>query len=204
MFGFFEKKVKKEDFEQHKKAVQTALGNAKQDILNVSEWVKHLDKRDGDIKREILDINSEISTMKDEVEQLKELISVVGNPGLFKQRQTAVGKQTAVYAVQKAVQTTVQTAFFDRLSASERALVMILLNSDLKLSYEDLAAMMGKDENTIRGQINTIKQKFEGVIFEQVEKNNKKRLYIPDKIKEKLFKKVKVRVNNMKKGESSG
>ena len=37
---------------------------------------------------------------------------------LFKQRQTAKHKQTAVYDVQTAVQTTVQAAFFTKLSIS--------------------------------------------------------------------------------------
>jgi hypothetical protein len=71
---------------------------------------------------------------------------------------------------------------------------MILLNSDMKLSYEDLGAMMGKDPATVRGQINGVKQKCEGLIEEQIEKNNKKRLFIPEKLRNTLLKKVKVRV----------
>jgi hypothetical protein len=42
---------------------------------------------------------------------------------------------------------------------------------EMKLSYEDLALMLGKEKSTIRGQINTIKQKSEGLIEEITEKN---------------------------------
>ena len=78
------------------------------------------------------------------------------------------------------------------------------VNNDLKLSYEDLAAMLGKTKSTIRGQINSIKQKSEGVIEEYTEKNGKKRVYIPEETKEKLLKKAKVRVQIDKKGSKRG
>jgi hypothetical protein len=64
----------------------------------------------------------------------------------------------------------------------------------MKLSYDDLAAMLQKERSTIRGQINTIRQKSEGLIEESIEKNGKKRVFIPEEIKEKLIKKQKVRV----------
>ena len=194
MFGWFSKKVKKDEFYSHKQAVQTALNSAKQDVQNLNKWVGHLNNTDSGIKQDIDDIFEEISTIKSEFEDLKNVVSILGNPKLFKQRQTAGYKQTAVQAVQNGVQTAVQSSFLDRLSITERAIVMILLNTDMKLSYDDLAAMMGKDRATIRGQMNRIKQKSEGLVYEQIEKNNKKRLYIPKKLKEALLKKVKVRV----------
>ncbi len=194
MFDWFGKKVKKEEFNNHKVAVQTALNSAKQDVLNLSKWVKHLDNVDSGLKQDVDDIFEEIASIKSEVEDLKNMVAILGNPRVFKQQQTAVYKQTADYAVQNSVQTAVQSSFLDRLSITERAIVMILLNTDMKLSYDDLAAMMGKDRATIRGQVNRIKQKSEGLIFEQIETNNKKRLYIPKKTKEILLKKVKVRV----------
>jgi len=201
MFDWLFKKVKKDEFEQHKGAVQTALNNVKQDMHSLSTWIKHLDKQDSDIKNEVGGINSEISSIKNELEEIKNLISEKKEQEiepLFKQRQTTKHKQTAVYDVQTAVQTAVQAAFFTKLSVSEKALVMILVNSDMKLSYEDLAAMMGKDTATIRGQINAIRQKVEGLIEEQIERNNKKRLFIPDKMKAILLRKVKVRQNRPK------
>jgi septal ring factor EnvC (AmiA/AmiB activator) len=190
------KKVKKEEFDTHKEAVQTALNSVKQDFAHVSKWIKHLDQQDSNIKKEFNDIKEDLASIKNEIEELKEILEEPKkkeNSMMFKQGQTAQRKQTAVYDVQTAVQTTVQAAFFNKLSVSEKAIVMILVNSDLKLSYEDLGAMTGKDSTTIRGQINTIRQKCPGLIEEQIERNNKKRLYIPEKIKGILLKRVKVR-----------
>ena len=73
------------------------------------------------------------------------------------------------------------------------------MNSDMKLSYEDLALLLGKERSTIRGQINAIKQKSEGLIYEMSEKNGKKRVFVPDEIKEKLAKYAKVRVSKGRK-----
>ena len=64
----------------------------------------------------------------------------------------------------------------------------------MRLSYDDLAAMLGKERSTIRGQINSIKQKSESLIEENIEKNGRKRVYIPENMKEKIIKKTKVRV----------
>jgi len=197
MFWFFDSKVKKEEFERHKSAVQAALNNAKGDVLNLSKWVKHLNNSDSELKDDVKDVYDELSTIKTEVEELKNMVSLALGPKLRKKIsavQAADDKQTAVYAVQNAVQATVQASFLDRLSLSERTLVMILLNTDMKLSYDDLAAMVSKDSTTVRGQINSIKQKCEGLIEEQIEKNNKKRLFIPEKLRNTFLKRVKVRV----------
>ena len=202
MLSLFRRKVKKEEFEEHKKAVQTALNSAKGDVVNLSKWVEHLDNTDSGLKGDIDDVYEELATVKNELEELKNMVSLAINPKLLRKNSAvpaAVGKQTAVFGVQNAVQSTVQTDFLDRLSISERSLVMILLNSEMKLSYEDLGAMMGKDSTTIRGQINNIKQKCDGLLAEQIEKNNKKRLYIPDKLKDSLLKRVRVRAKNKQK-----
>ena len=198
MFNWMFKKVKKEEFDTHKEAVQTALNSVKQDMANVSKWIKHLEQQDSSIKKDVQEIVQDFSSIKEDLEKLKEMIGqqkndFEGSP--IKQNQTARHKQTPVYDVQTAVQTTVQAAFFNKLSLSEKAIVMILVNSDMKLSYEDLGAMTGKDSTTIRGQINTIRQKCPGIIEEQIEKNNKKRLFIPDKIKGILLRKAKIRQN---------
>jgi len=198
-------KVKKEEFEQHKGAVQTALNSVKQDFADVSKWIKHLHEQDSGIKNDVDMVMDEVATIKNELEEIKEMLSERKNAEaapLFKQRQTAIHKQTPVYDVQTAVQTTVQAAFFTKLSTSEKAIVGILLNSDMKLSYEDLAAMMGKDTATLRGQVNSIKQKCAGMIEDYIEKNGKKRLFIPDKIKDLMLKKAKIRSNRVKRAES--
>ncbi len=201
MFDWFKKKVHKQEFDTHKGAVQTALNSVKQDMDDIGKWIKHLHEQDSAVKKDVVRIMGELSSIKFELEEIKEAISNSEKretEPLFKQRQTAKHKQTAVYDVQTAVQTTVQAAFFTKLSISEKAIIGILLNSEMKLSYDDLAAMMGKDTATIRGQVNSIKQKCEGLIEEQIEKNNKKRLFIPDKMRGILLKKVKVRQNSSK------
>jgi hypothetical protein len=73
----------------------------------------------------------------------------------------------------------------------------------MNLSYEDLAALLGKDRSTIRGQINSIKQKNRGIIEESLEVNGKKRLYIPEEVKSLILKSVKVKVK-VKKGRKKG
>ena len=202
MFDFFSKKVKKEEFEQLKQAVQTGFNSVKQDVGNTSKWIKHLNSNDSQLKDEIFELRGEIASMKDELENLKNVLDVIGNKQVFKQRQTVFNKQTAVQGVLNSVQTGVQTGFLDNLSATERAIIYVLLNSsdsDMKLSYEDLASMLGKSKATIRGQINAIRQKSEGLIEEVISDSNKKRVFIPEKVKEMLLKKGKVRVKNNKK-----
>lgn len=193
MFGFFTKKAEKREVEELKRAVQTGFNSAKHDINSMSTWIRHLDDKDSKLKNDISEIYSEIATIKEEIENLKNVLSIVGEKPVFKQKQTVFNKQTPVYGVLNTVQTGVQTAFLDNLSATERAIIFVLLNSEMKLSYEDLAAMLGKRKATIRGQINTIKQKSEGLVEEIIGENNKKRVYIPDRVREVLLKSKKIR-----------
>ena len=203
MFGWFKKKVEKEEFDELQQGVQTAFSKIRDDISNTSTWIKHLDEMEGQRDDEISDIYEELSTIRSELENVKNMIDILGNTKSFKQRQTVFNKQTAVGGVQTAVQTAVQSTFLDNfldnLSITERAIVWVLLNSDMKLSYDDLAAMLGKERATIRGQVNSIKQKSEGLVGEQIEKNNKKRFFIPEKVKNTMLKKVKVRIKRGRK-----
>lgn len=196
MFNWLFKKENKQDLDEHKQAVQTALNKVKQDMDHVGKWLKHLNETDSDLKKDVEDMKDDLHSIKKEMEEIKEMLKQPVEEKvvqIVKQPQTARVKQTADYGVQTAVQTGVQAAFFERLSASEKTLVGILLSSDMKLSYEDLAVMTGKDPTTVRGQVNTIKQKAAGLIEEQVEKNGKKRLFVPEKIKGILLKRVKTR-----------
>lgn len=202
MFGWFKKKGEDEELKQLRQAVQTGFNRVKQDFSNTSEWIKHLEDSREKQDDEISDIYEELSSIRSEIESLKNIIDILGNKKLFKQPQTVLAKQTAVGVVQTDVQTAVQSTFMDNfldnLSITERAIVWVLLNSDMKLSYDDLAAMLGKERATIRGQVNSIKQKSEGLVEEQIGKNNKKRFYIPDRVKGILLKKAKVRVKRGK------
>jgi len=193
MFNFFKKKVEKEEFEVLKEGVQTGFNSVKQDMGDVSKWIKHLNSNENELKNEITELQEEIATVREELENVKNIVSIVGNREVFKQRQTMFNKQTVFKGVLNTVQTGVQTAFLDKLSTTERAIIFVLINSDMKLSYEDLAAMLGKRRATIRGQINSIKQKSEGLIEEIISKNNKKRVFIPERIKTLLLKTQKTR-----------
>ena len=144
MFNFFVKKAEKREVDELKQAVQTGFNSVKQDIGDTSKWIKHLDSNDGALKEDVIELKEELATVKEELENLKNLVSIVGNKEVFKQAPTVFNKQTVFKGVLNSVQTGLQTVFLDKLSTTERAIVYILLNSDLKLSHADLAAMLGK------------------------------------------------------------
>ncbi len=200
MFWFFSRK---KEVGQLKEDTKRGFDSVKKDIHAVSGWIKHLDSEREMQKRELEELKEDLSSIKTEIEGIKNIISFMNDPknsGVFKTPKQVFNKQTAVYPVQTAVQTAVQTPNLDQFSISERAILWVLLNSELKLSYDDLAAVLGKERATIRGQINAIKQKG-GIIEEVVEKSGKKRVYIPEEMKEKLLKKAKVSIKRRKKSK---
>jgi biotin operon repressor len=204
MFWWNSKKRVEELSEKTEKSFQMV----KHDIEEVGKWIKHLDSRDKQLFDKFYLIKEEIATLKEEIESLREGMEMTvekdKDKRLFK-KLPVLDKQTAVEDVQSIVQTAVQTdsilGILKRLSGNERVLILTLLNSDMKLSYEDLALLLGKERSTVRGQINSIKQKSEGVIQEITEKNGKKRVYIPEEIKEKMQKYAKVRGKGKEKGD---
>ncbi len=196
MFGFF---TRKKEVEKIKEDTKNSFESVKKDITAVSGWIKHLDSEKEIQKKDIIDLKDDLSTIKEELEGLKNILSMMNElktNSLFKTPNKVFNKQTAVYPVQTAVQTAVQTPNLSQFSITERAILLVLLNSDMKLSYDDLATMLQKERSTIRGQINAIKQKSEGIIEESIERNGKKRVFIPEEVKEKLLKKQKVRVRS--------
>ena len=193
----------KKEVEKLKDETRVSFNAVKEDINSLSEWIKHLNTEDDTHKQAASDLNVRLSSIEDEIEGIKNLLAFMDgkySKRLFKQRGNKIDKQTAVEGVQGGVQTAVQTGEIASLSVMERALIYVLLNTDMKLSYDDLASMMGKTRATVRGQINSIKQKSESLIEEIIERNGKKRVFIPEDIKEKLLKSVKVRVK--KRGKS--
>ena len=190
----------KKEIEQVKEETKKGFESVKKDVLSVSGWIKHLDSEKNLHKKEIEEIKEVLSSIKEDVEGLKNIVSVMNElktNRVFKTPKQSFEKQTPVYTVQTGVQTGVQTPNLNQFSVTERAILWVLLNSEMKLSYDDLAAMLGKERSTIRGQINAIKQKSE-IIEEEIEKNGKKRVFIPEEIKEKMLKKTKVRVKDNK------
>jgi len=197
MFGW----LFKDKTEKIEENVRKGFSDVRKDIDVAGKWIKHLDKQDKQLFDMIYSLREELSSVKSDIEGLREGVEIAveeeKNKQVFK-KLPVLDKQTGVSGVQKAVQTAVQTGnFYDilkGLSANERLVVFTLMNSDMKLSYEDLAMLLGKERSTVRGQINSIKQKTEGLIEEISEKNGKKRVYVPEEIRQKLQKYAKVMV----------
>jgi len=199
MFGWF---FKKKEVENLKEDTKRGFESVKKDINSVSAWIKHLESEKNLQRMEIEEIKNILSSVNNEIDGLKNVVSIMNElkpKGKFQTPKQLFDKQTGVYAVQTGVQTAVQTPNFDQFSVTERAIIWVLLNSEIMLSYDDLSALLGKERSTIRGHLNRIKQKSNGLIDESIEKNGKKRVFIPNELKEKLLKKVKVRVKKGKK-----
>ena len=195
----------KKEVNKVKEEIKNSFDFVKKDISSVSGWIKHLDSEKNLHKKEIEGIKDVLSSIQSELDGLKNVFAMMNELKTSKKFQThkqPSNKQTTVYAVQTGVQTGVQTLNLDQFSVTEKAIIWVLLNSDMRLSYDDLAALLGKEKSTIRGQINSIKQKSENLISEGIEKNGKKRVFIEEDIKEKLLKKSKVRVIKSKKNKN--
>ncbi len=181
--------------------IKQGFSTVKRDIEVIGKWIKHLESQDKQLFDAILEVHRDLSTIKNDIRELQERaekLSLAADEQQLLAPTAVYDKQTAVGAVGNAVQTAVQTGsfynIFKNLSANERLVLFTLMNSDMKLSYEDLALLLGKEKSTIRGQVNAIKQKCGELIQEISEKNGKKRVFVPDEIKEKLAKYAKVRV----------
>ena len=188
----------KKEVKKLKGEIALSFDSVKQDFNKVGKWIDHFDEKKTYHEREIEALKEVVSGLQNDFEELKDLFSFFGG-GLSKQPQTLSNKQAKAVYVQTPVQTPVQAGILSNLTTMERAIVWALLNSDMKLSHEDLSALLGKSKSTIRGQINSIKQKDEDLIIEIREANGKKRLYIPEKMRGIIIKNVKVRVNQGKK-----
>ena len=183
---------------------EKSFSAVKKDMDAVGKWVKHLDSNDKQLFDVVFSLKQDISTLNEEIAAIREGIELAveeqRNKQVFK-RLPVLGKQTSVEDVQKTVQTAVQTdniyGILKGLSGNERLIVFTLLNSEMKLSYEDMALLLGKERSTVRGQINAIKQKTDGLIQEIVESNGKKRVFIPNEVKSKMQKYAKGRMGKL-------
>lgn len=197
---------RKKEIERIEEQTRQSFEAVKQDLNKTGDWLKHLNNRDEGLKHELNVLKEELSSMRDDLEGVKNALifsNISASRRKIKQGKQLFIEQAGVQAVQNGVQTAVQTADLHQLSVMERAIVWILLNSDMKLSYDDLAAMTGKSRATVRGQVNSIKKKIEDLISENMESGGKKRLYIEENIKNKVLKNAKVRVGKSKKSRKS-
>jgi hypothetical protein len=190
--------------EEPSSEIKESFNTVKQDIHHISGWIKHLNEKNKHHDERFEHLMEEIMKIKEDIDGIKNQVFMFkhsSNPPIFKHQQTSTPKQTPVQSVQTGVQTGVQTPFFDEivsgLSQTERLIVWILLNSEVRLSCEDIATLLGKQKNTVRGQINSIKQKCGNVISESLE-GSKKRYYLADEVRENMIKNLKNRSKRVK------
>jgi hypothetical protein len=202
-FLWFGRKKKIEDSEK----IKGSFESVKKDIAKISTWIRHLDSTDDEQEAKISAVYDQILQIRQDIDGIKGFISFFDtrvSGRAFKQPKQVFDKQTAVWGVQTGVQTAVQTAILRSLTSNERLIVWTLANNtneSMKLSCEDIAVLLGKESATIRGQINNIKLKTNGVVNESLEKSGKKRYYMEEKMKEMLLKSAKVRVRNRENAE---
>lgn len=195
MFDWFKKR---DTDNKLKEEIHKSFDSVKQDFAKVGQWISHFDVKHETHSEELESIKKQIFVMQNDLQEIKDFISLFGTK-ISKQQQALLNKQQGVVEAQTVVQTAVQTNNLENLTLMERAIVWTLVNSENKLSYEDIAVLLGKEKSTIRGQINAIKQKSEGLIEESRELTGKKRLYVPEEMKQIILKNAKVRVKNSKK-----
>ena len=198
-FLWWGRKKEDEKITNLKAEIHDSFDDVKHDMGKISKWIRHLDSKDDDQEAKIEAIYSQIGQIREDVDGIKSFVSFFDTrlaSRLFKHKQELFNKQTAVQGVQTPVQTAVQTAMLRGLTGNERLIVWTMLNTDLKLSYEDIAVLLGKEKSTIRGQINNIKQKSGGLISEILERSGKKRYYVEDRVKEMMLKKAATKQAN--------
>ena len=190
VFRFFRKGKDTEDkFSNLHNSLNDSFSKIKDDMDSVGEWIKHLDKHKGDHRNRLSHFDSRLKVVEEFMYNLMEQSPL---EEVSKQEQTAVRpKQTASVSKQlskqqTAVQTDIEKSLFS-LTAMERTVVWSLLNTDLLLSYGDLERILGKDQSTVRGQINNIKRKIPELILEKSESNGKKRFCIDEDRKREIM-----------------
>jgi hypothetical protein len=194
---------KKEDDEKwqylHSK-LEISFKNIKRDFKNMADWISHFDVSKKSHSEKIKDLDERLKTIEILLKDKQEFLDLdrlsKQTPVRFK--RTSVRVQTAVQTARGGVQTGELSVILKSLTMMERALVWTLLNTNLKLNYNDLSLVMGKDRSTIRGQVNNIKRKSEDLIREIVESDGSKRFYISEDIKNTFLKQVKKELRGRK------
>jgi DNA-binding CsgD family transcriptional regulator len=205
---------KRRDVEEKLSGLHDSLNDSfskiKDDMGSVGEWIKHFDQTKETHHSKMENLDTRLRSVEEFVMNLMEQSPVKEvSKQLSKQEQTAVRpNQTDSVSKQvfeqpskqqEVVQTDIEKALIS-LTAMERALVWSLLNTDILLSYEDMGRILGKDQSTVRGQINNIKRKIPGLIEEKSEDTGKKRYYVNEGKKRDIL--VKYTGKRAKKVES--
>ena len=178
--------IKKKRFLKLEQDVEQAFKEVKKDFKRVASWIEFIEeelKSSEKGKKRLDEVEAAIKRI-DEGQRFLE-------GGKLNSPKQDKHKQQTVVHVQTAVQTPVQTEKIKELTVNERMIVWALLNTESRMSHEDLSKILGKNKSTIRGQINTIKKKEPNLIEESLEISGKKRLYISEKSKKRVIKVIK-------------
>lgn len=184
----------KKRFLKLEKDVEQAFHEVKKDFKKVASWIDFIEgelKKNEELTEKVLLIENTIKKW----EEQEDFINLASQTNTNKHKQTPKNKQQTAVHVQTAVQTAVQTDKIGQLTPNERMILWALLNTETRLSHEDLATLLGKNKSTIRGQINTIKKKNPTIIQEFLEPTGRKRIYIPEKYKKNIIKVIKKQKN---------
>lgn len=198
VFGKKEDKHEKKWKDLHEK-LDNSFVNIKKDAVNFSKWINHLHTKKEEHHSRISTIERKLYKIEEMIEELsKKQIFLEQSKQLFKHKQPNSRLKQLAVGVQTGVQTANLTDLKEisivlkNLTVMERAVVWVLLNTDLKMSYEDISVTLGKDKSTVRGQLNNIKRKSESLISESTEySTGKKRYFIHDEIKNELLKDIR-------------
>jgi len=210
---------KKRDVEIEKKfsdlhnALDNSFVNIKKDVHDISKWLHHFKGKHDVHEKKFSLINYRISNIEEALEEIQNSWTAVQTaiqtgelskhehtntrPNGHLEASKQVSKQEKMESESLSIVERLR-----KLTVMERAVVWALLNTDLKLSYDDLSVALGKDKSTLRGQINNIKTKSEGLIEEYAEKDGKKRFFISEKSKSELLKGIGRREQVAKKSKS--
>lgn len=176
-------------------SLEQSFLNIRRDLHGVGDWISHFKNKHDDHDEKLKWLDKRVKDIEGTVNELRSVWTSVQTPvqtaTLSKQIQTDSCPNTCpsvskhLSKQQKKIETINQ---LKNLTMMERALVWVLLNTDLKLSYEDLSIALGKDQSTLRGQINSVKNKSGGLIRETSEREGKKRFFVDEKVKNEILK----------------
>jgi len=203
-FFWFRKKEDNldEKFKELHSGLKSSFSNIKKDFEHVMSRVDHLHLKKDEHHDKLDKLDKRLREIETFFELMKEKEAEFIHKGTLSKQAVQTG-QTGV--VRTAVQTPVfQTGYLGKLKSltpTERNLVWSLVNTNLKLSYDDISVVIGKDKSTVRGLMNSVRRKYDDIINEITEEGGKKRFFIEDDIKSEVMRDFKHAQKVKKKGK---
>lgn len=186
MFWLFKKRKIEHKVNKLHKSVSDSFFHIKEDMRHIGNWISHFNYKHDRHEDEIEKLKIRLGELEDHIVDLKNLN--------IKQQEVQFKKQTVLEGLDD-IYSEKGADFFKNLTVMERAILWILLNTDLKMRYDDLCVVLGKNKSTIRGQINNIRNKTE-LVKEINENDGTKRFFIEEKMKNEILKKINKIIRN--------